>query len=187
MANVFIEESVMSNIGNAIRSKTGKKDLILPQNMAKEIEGIKTGEDKELLNALISDTITGKVVINGTRIRRYVLSYTENITEIEALQVTVIDNNALYFSTITKATLTNPDIGGLSFAGSKITTLVLKGSRVANLTGVRVFIETPIEKKTGYIYVPKSLIEQYKVETNWVTYANQFRAIEDYPEVVGEV
>ena len=39
--------------------------------------------------------------------------------------------------------------------------------------------------KDGYIYVPKNLIEQYKVETNWVTYADQFRAIEDYPEITG--
>lgn len=39
--------------------------------------------------------------------------------------------------------------------------------------------------KDGYIYVPKNLIEQYKVATNWATYADQFRAIEDYPEITG--
>lgn len=31
-----------------------------------------------------------------------------------------------------------------------------------------------------YIYVPKALIEEYKVATNWTTFANQFRALEDY-------
>lgn len=39
----------------------------------------------------------------------------------------------------------------------------------------------------GYIYVPRDLIETYKVSTNWVTYANQLRAIEDYPEICGGV
>jgi len=37
--------------------------------------------------------------------------------------------------------------------------------------------------KVGYIYVPKELIEDYKKATNWTTYANHFRAIEDYPEI----
>ena len=34
--------------------------------------------------------------------------------------------------------------------------------------------------KDGYIYVPRALIEDYKVATNWVTFADQFRALEDY-------
>lgn len=38
----------------------------------------------------------------------------------------------------------------------------------------------PNGDKDGYIYVPKALIEDYKVATNWVTYASQFRALEDY-------
>lgn len=187
MANVLIEESTMSNIANAIRSKTGKSDLILAKNMPSEIESIESGGNDDLFNALVDNSITGKVVTNVTRIRRYVLSYAENITEIEALQVTTIDNNAIYFCSATKVTLTNPDIGELAFAGSKITALILKGSRVSNLQGTRVFVTTPIEKKTGYIYVPRDLIEQYKVATNWVTYATQFRAIEDYPNIAGGI
>ena len=48
MANVFIDEQVMTDIGNAIRSKTGKADLILPADMASEIEGIsQTGAEGE--------------------------------------------------------------------------------------------------------------------------------------------
>ena len=34
--------------------------------------------------------------------------------------------------------------------------------------------------KDGYIYVPASLIENYKGATNWSTFATQFRALEDY-------
>ena len=43
----------------------------------------------------------------------------------------------------------------------------------------------PNGDKDGYIYVPKALIEGYKVATNWSTFADQFRAIEDYPDVCG--
>lgn len=34
--------------------------------------------------------------------------------------------------------------------------------------------------KDGYIYVPSALIEDYKAATNWSTYADRFRALEDY-------
>lgn len=37
--------------------------------------------------------------------------------------------------------------------------------------------------KDGYFYVPKALIEEYKVAEVWSKYADQFRAIEDYPEI----
>ena len=36
-------------------------------------------------------------------------------------------------------------------------------------------------------YVPASLRDQYTKATNWSIYANQFRAIEDDPEICGEV
>lgn len=32
----------------------------------------------------------------------------------------------------------------------------------------------------GYIYVPSALVDTYKAATNWSTYADQFRALEDY-------
>jgi hypothetical protein len=32
--------------------------------------------------------------------------------------------------------------------------------------------------------VPKSLVDAYKTAENWSTFANQIRAIEDYPEVL---
>lgn len=44
MANVLIEENTMKAIGNAIRSKTGKSDLLLPADMPSEIDGIQSGD-----------------------------------------------------------------------------------------------------------------------------------------------
>ena len=43
MANIFIEESTMAAIGDAIRAKTGKSEGILPSDMPAEIESISVG------------------------------------------------------------------------------------------------------------------------------------------------
>lgn len=38
-----------------------------------------------------------------------------------------------------------------------------------------------------YFYVPKTLVEEYKNATNWSNYAEQIKAIEDYPEITGGI
>ena len=76
-------------------------------------------------------------------------------------------------------------IGGNCFSKTGLKTLILRASKVASLAGVSALNETPIANGTGYIYVPSSLLANYKVATNWKTYANQFRAIEDYPNICG--
>ena len=43
----------------------------------------------------------------------------------------------------------------------------------------------PIQSGVCYIYVPAALVDSYKAATNWSTYADQIRAIEDYPEICG--
>lgn len=65
--------------------------------------------------------------------------------------------------------------------------LVLDSTTICTLAGAYALRNTPIASGTGYIYVPRDLVESYKTATNWATYANQFRAIEDYPDICGEV
>jgi hypothetical protein len=43
MSKVYLEDSTLTSIGNAIRTKTGKSNLILPTNMATEIKSIEGG------------------------------------------------------------------------------------------------------------------------------------------------
>ena len=52
MANVFIQDSTMSAIGDAIRAKTGGTNKILPANMATEIAAIETGSDIQLIEGM---------------------------------------------------------------------------------------------------------------------------------------
>ncbi len=47
------------------------------------------------------------------------------------------------------------------------------------------FSGTAIGNGTGYIYVPSALVDSYKAATGWANWAEQIRAIEDYPEITG--
>lgn len=65
---------------------------------------------------------------------------------------------------------------------SALAALILRNTEaVSSLTGN--LSGTPIASGTGYIYVPAALVATYKAATGWSTYADQIRAIEDYPEV----
>lgn len=71
---------------------------------------------------------------------------------------------------------------------SALNTLILRNEdAVCTLGNTSALGSTPIETGTGYVYVPSALINQYKEATNWSTYADQIRAIEDYPDICGEV
>ena len=77
-------------------------------------------------------------------------------------------------------------IGDSAFMScSALTTLILRSETIAILRSTNAFFGTPIKSGTGYIYVPAALVDTYKAATNWSTYANQIRAIEDYPEITG--
>lgn len=79
-------------------------------------------------------------------------------------------------------------IDSYAFQGATVfDTLIIRNTTMCSLYNVNALETTLIGSGTGYIYVPKTLIEDYKVATNWVTYAAQFRAIEDYPDICGEV
>ena len=62
--------------------------------------------------------------------------------------------------------------------------LIVRTSQVCTLSALGLGF-TAIANGNGYIYVPKNLVDDYKIATNWTKYADQIRAIEDYPEVTG--
>ena len=73
-----------------------------------------------------------------------------------------------------------------AFSGcSALVSLILRADSVATLEAANAFSKTPIADGTGFVYVPKALVNSYKSATNWSTYATQIRAIEDYPDICG--
>ena len=73
-----------------------------------------------------------------------------------------------------------------TFAIKSLEALILRHTSVVLAAGTN--MEIP---KTCYIYVPKVLadgtdgVNAYKSASNWALYPDQFRAIEDYPEICG--
>lgn len=111
-----------------------------------------------------------------------------SITEINDNYVTIIND----FAFDNCSELTNADFQAVTsirtyaFRGcSKLTALILRSETMATLSSTSGFNNTPIASGTGYIYVPTALVDSYKAASNWSTYANQIRAIEDYPEICG--
>lgn len=77
-------------------------------------------------------------------------------------------------------------IGNSVFYGcSNLAALILRSETFIINTSTNSFNNSMIAKGTGYIYVPRALVDTYKAATNWSTYAAQIRAIEDYPEITG--
>lgn len=77
-------------------------------------------------------------------------------------------------------------IEGYSFNGcTALETLILRSSTVCTLNNTTALASSAIANGTGYIYVPAALVEEYKAATNWSAYADEIRAIEDYPEITG--
>lgn len=58
--------------------------------------------------------------------------------------------------------------------------LVLRATSVCSLANTAAMSNTPIASGTGYVYVPSALVDSYKSATNWTTYAEQIRALENY-------
>ena len=94
MANVLIDENTMTAIGDAIRGKTGKDELMLPADMPGEIEKIKGAEYEDILARLIERTTTRIIVpssatfIGDSAFRNCydleAILLTDNITDISA-------------------------------------------------------------------------------------------------------
>ena len=106
------------------------------------------------------------------------------LTTANFLVATSIGENAFYnCSALTTANLPLvTSIGSSAFGNCKaLTALILrKTDAICTLSAANAFTETPIASGTGYIYVPRALVDSYKAAINWSTYAEQFRALGDY-------
>ena len=117
------------------------------------------------------------------------------LIEVNVPSITQIDDYAFYgCSNLTRADMGEGflhgrgDLANMTFGNcTALETVIVRCTGVLAMQSVGALANTPIANGTGYIYVPRALVDSYKVATNWATYASQIRAIEDYPEICGEV
>lgn len=129
-------------------------------------------------------------ISNVTYLGEYAFHHCDELKEIAFLNLSTISSYCFQDSGVEKVTL-GKSVGTIGSYGvfngcESLTALILlRDSSPCTLKATSNLSSSAISSGTGYIYVPKALIDQYKVATNWVTYANQFRAIEDYPDICG--
>lgn len=194
MAAYLTNTADLTAVADAIRAKGGISDpLVYPDGFVTAIQAIETGGGSgsdELVNSLIDRTISGAYVNNTvTVIGVYGLAGCTKLTSVVLPAVRITEGNSMTgCSAITKADFSNLQTIRYStfYNNKKLIALIIRRHAVTTLDNTtNVFRNTPIASGTGYIYVPSAMVSAYKNATNWSTYADQIRAIEDYPDITG--
>lgn len=186
----MIQGQTLTGIADAIRAQLGTEQQYTPESMAAAIGSIQGGgEDSATVDALIQRSLAGSFF---NRTATFVgTNAMSNITKLEKVyMVSATELAGSAFSSCTSLIWAAFDslnvINSSVFAGTKLQILVLRNANVCNLTSARAFDGAPIASGGGYIYVPDDLVEQYKVATNWATYANQIKGLSEIPAEVQE-
>ena len=152
--------------------------------MANNIDLI--GDDgcvKQLITGIFSNTNNSYIDNEVASIGASAFEYCSNLTSVCFPAVTSI--GAYAFQNCSG--LISADFSLASSIGSSafnscfsLTSLILRKTDTICTLSSSVFVSTPIKSGTGYIYVPRALVDTYKSASNWSTLAAQFRALEDY-------
>lgn len=113
----------------------------------------------------------------------YTLQSCNRLTDVNMPSLTTLTTADMYGC----SSLERLDLPSLTSIGhsvlnnsSKLATIILRNeAAVCTLADTGSFNNTPIANGTGYIYVPDSLVEQYKSATNWSTFADQIKPLSE--------
>lgn len=183
----MIQGQTLTGIADAIRAQLGTETQYTPEEMPGAIQSISGGESED---ALLSGVGLTNYKNNSVAIiRSYVFAFSPVVTAYFG-DCSEINNSA--FQSAGKMTYIyiggqSPTIKSNVFAGStSLTAVILSSDVVGSLSSTNAFTLTPIYSGTGYIYVPDDLVDQYKVATNWATYAAQIKGLSEIPADVQE-
>lgn len=165
--------------------------------------------DATIFDAEISNTVYEEEYYNSmaTKVTKWPFN---QIKKINFPNVTSAANNVFYGKGIIEARFPNLEsTGGGMFLSCGGLTKVIFGTKLSALNGQDLracgnlvtvvlpyegvvtiptsnspFQDSGVSAGTGYVYVPSAQVEAYKANSAWSTYANQIRAIEDYPDEV---
>ena len=163
----------------AFAYRTNLKTLSLP-NLATSAERAFSNCDS--MTSLYLPSMSGAT-------QTYMAAYCGALTTVNVKNASSVSTYSFYAcSNLTKVEFNRiSSISSNSFNGcTKLATLIIRNLTMATLGATSAFTGTKIAGSGGYIYVPKLLLDSYAQATNWSTYASKFRAIEDYPSIVGE-
>ena len=208
-----VKQKIQGLISNA-NNTTGNTDATLTNAVNSLIAGFGTGENEivqfienkitnfsnEELTAISDYGLAGKTnmqslyIPNVVSVGGYAFDGCETITEIHFEKHITFKSEKWPFMALrgannaVKIEFNDGFTVLMSYVFYNMTNLkavIIRGDNVSQLNNGNHFTGSSIANGTGYIYVPAVLVDQYKAATNWVTIADQIRAIEDYPEITG--
>lgn len=182
MSEYLIQGATLTAIADAIREKEGTTDAIPAADMAARIEAIESGGgDMDVmitgvgLTEISSDT--------ATSVREYAFRGCYALVTVDLPQVKEINMAAFSYCAALEI-VDFPQVTRIkaqAFSNcSALSACILRNETAVTLDNTNVFTNTPIASGTGYIYVPSALLDTYEAATNWSTYAEQIRALEEY-------
>ena len=65
------------------------------------------------------------------------------------------------------------------YKNSKLKTLIIRNTNVVPTIQSNTFSSSAIASGTGFVYVPDTLVDSYKVADKWSTYANQIKGLSE--------
>ena len=201
----------LTAVADAIREKTGStQQLAFPEGFASAVAGITTQPESNPFDLRINGSLSEYSSDVPTKVSTYSFSDCANLTRVELPNVKNVEtygfarcpllaevslpaavdlalNAFLSCTALQKVDFPSmASIKGSAFSKcSMLDTVILRSENVCSLVNANAFNATPIASGTGYIYVPSALVNSYKVATNWSTYADRIRAIEDYSDITG--
>lgn len=148
-----------------------------------------SGGDTALEDALVERTLTDYRNDRVKTLGERAFYWFSTLRTVEFPMVETSGSNSFaYCTSLTKADfhkLTKVE-NSMFYNCRMLTALILrKTDKICTLSGTIPFNQSGIEAGTGYIYVPRSLVDSYKAATNWSKFAARIRAIEDYPDITG--
>lgn len=208
MSEYVIQGQTLTGIADAIRAQLGTEQQYTPESMAAAIGSIQGGTEIE--DALISRSIKGtytndrvtyvgyNAFANCQSLKSVFLPTAENIDSsafnscisLEYAKLTAttrLGGNCFAYCSKLKYIYISKVVTILSLCFNSCTSLtavILSVDGVCSLSNSNAFAGTPIASGTGYIYVPDDLVDQYKVATNWATYADQIKGLSEIPAEV---
>ena len=128
--------------------------------------------------------LTSIYLPNATVIESNAFSDCYALTTVYLPNVTSIDTNGFReCKTLTSIELPNAiSIGGSAFRDCKaLNKVVIETPSVCRLINTSAFLDMPIASGTGYVYVPDGLVDAYKEDSVWSTYAAQIKPLSELP------
>ena len=201
---VYVEDELFENIADAIRVKRETVTPIKPSQMHVEVSKIQIimNTRGQLTARTLTSCVSTKEDGGVIELAPYALAHCTALYMVKLDYCTIVKNHGFYMSRmLTEVDLPRVEtlemsafggcahlktvdfpmlktIGRYAFSGcNKLVDLTLRSDTMVDLYDAEVFSDTLFSYGKGHIRVPANLVEQYKADSAWGTYADLITAI----------